>query len=92
MKGIFEGISRGSLGSRPNGQSLKQTRARTAMMAGTVNVKAVAVWPCESTFIVASNVVLTFMIAGVVMYQSPIPITRNTLMETRDIRIVRSRV
>jgi len=67
---MFEGTSWGSLGSRPEGQNLKQTRAVTAMRAGTVIVNAVTDGPYESTFIVAFNVVLTSMIAGVVMRQS----------------------
>ena len=58
------------MGSRPDGQNLKQTKAIIVMMTGTVSVKAVTVWPCGSTFIAAFIVVLSSMIAPAVKRQS----------------------
>lgn len=87
MKGIFEKIRRGSLGSKPDGQNLKQTKAIAAMM-GTVSMNAVAVWPCESTFIAAFNIMLTPLIAEAIMSQSRLLIASNTLMERRAVQIV----
>jgi hypothetical protein len=88
MKGIFEKIRRGSLGTKPYGQNLKQTKAIAAMMVGTVSMNAVAVWPCESTFIVAFNIMLTPLIAEAIMSQSRLLIASNTLMERRAVQIV----